>query len=207
GNDAGGALRAANLYSKISGGSIDFQAKLHAAPRTGIQKGQLVVRNFAVRNEAAIGSLNGGQRQTGPRKKALKFSTLVIPFSTDEKRVLVGDARIEGIEFGASAGGRIWKKTGGMDISGTITPAPGINSIFGEFPILGQILSPRGQGLFAMNFALRGTMSRPKFRVDPVSVLTPGILGEILSTGGRGVAPDGTPEKKKEKTPGARIDQ
>ena len=114
---------------------------------------------------------------------------------------------MEGIEFGASAGGRIRKKDGKMDISGTITPAPGINSIFGEFPIIGLILSPRGKGLISMNFVLRGTMGTPKFRVDPVSVFTPGILGEILSTGGRGVAPDGTPEKKKEKTPGARIDQ
>lgn len=206
GNDSGGALRAANLYSKISGGSIDFQAKLHPAPRTGIQKGQLVVRNFQVRNESAISDIKN-KKKSGPRKKALRFSKLVIPFSTDENRVLIGDARMQGIEFGASAGGRIRKKDGGMDISGTITPAPGINSIFGEFPIIGQILSPRGQGLISMNFVLRGTMGKPKFRVDPVSVFTPGILGEILSTGGRGVAPDGTPEKKKEKTPGARIDQ
>ncbi|MGI9356562.1 MAG: DUF3971 domain-containing protein, partial [Rhizobiaceae bacterium] len=73
GNDSGGALRAANLYSKISGGSIDFQAKLHAAPKTGIQKGRLIVRNFSVRNEAAIGEIKSGKRKTGPRKKALKF--------------------------------------------------------------------------------------------------------------------------------------
>ncbi|NNE23178.1 MAG: hypothetical protein HKN11_11275 [Rhizobiales bacterium] len=207
GNDAGGALRAANLYSKISGGSIDFQAKLHPAPRTGIQKGQLVVRNFLVLNESAIGNIKKRKQKAGPRKKALQFTSLVIPFSTTEHQVLIGDARMQGIDVGAAAGGIIWKKNGGMDISGTITPAPGINSIFGEFPIIGQILSPRGQGLFAMNFALRGTMSKPRFRVDPVSVLTPGILGEILSTGGGGVAPDGTPEKKKEKLPAARRDQ
>ena len=181
GNDGGGALRAANLYSKISGGSIDFQARLHSAPKTGIQQGRLLVRNFAVLNESAISNIKKRKKNAGPRRKALKFSKLDIPFSTNKNQVLIGDASITGIEYKATAQGRIGKKTGRMNIGGTIIPAPGINTAFSEIPLLGTLLTGgRGKGLIAMNFALKGTMNRPKFKVNPVSVFHTGCLGRDL---------------------------
>ena len=210
GNDSGAALRAANLYSKISGGSIDFQAKLHAAPATGIQQGKLVVRNFLVRNETALGDINRGsnKRNTGPSKQALRFSKLTIPFSTDNNFVRIGDALVKGPQLGASAQGMIRKTDGRMDIGGTIIPAYALNAAVGEIPLVGTILTGgRGQGVFGLNFALKGTMRSPKFQINPVSAIAPGILRRMFQIGGGGVAADGTPAKKERSTPTSKTDQ
>ncbi len=60
-----------------------------------------------------------------------------------------------------------------------------INSALGKFPILGEILTGgEGQGVFGMNFALRGTMADPQLVVNPVSALAPGIFRHIFGAGG-----------------------
>ena len=209
GNDGGGALRASNLYSKVAGGSIDFQAKLNPSPRAGIQQGKLVLRNFQVTNEQAIGEINQRQKKRGPRKKSLRFNELVLPFSTDERHVLIGhDTRIKSTDIGASAQGSINKINGILDIGGTIIPAYALNSALSDLPLVGTILTGgSGKGIIAMNFRLSGTMRRPKFRIDPVSAVVPGMFREILQTGGGGVKGDGTRQKKRKKNPGARRDQ
>ncbi len=201
GRDGGGALRAANLYSKISGGSIDFQAVLGAAPSGAIQRGLLILRNFEVRNEEVLDDIEkrSQQKRTGPRRQSLRFSKLTLPFSTDRNFVRIGDALVKSAELGASAQGIIRKADGAMDIGGTIIPAYALNAALGEVPILGQLLvGGKGQGVFGLNFALKGSMSQPRFVINPVSAIAPGFLRRFFDIGGGGVAADGTPAKRKE---------
>ena len=73
GRDAGAALRASNLYSKVAGGSLEFSAVLDAGAQSGIQRGLLVIRNFEVRNEVALSNINEQDRAkkpSGPRRDA-----------------------------------------------------------------------------------------------------------------------------------------
>ncbi len=200
GKDSGAALRAANLYSKVEGGSIDFHALLGGGGDGTIKRGLLVVRNFEVRNEAALKDIERpkkqGQAGAGPVGNSLKFSKLSIPFSVDRNFVRIGDALVKGVELGASAQGMIRKTDGLMDIGGTIIPAYALNAAIGEFPLLGQLLvGGKGQGVFGLNFALKGTMGQPEFVVNPVSAIAPGFLRRIFDIGGGGVAADGTPAK------------
>ncbi len=199
--DAGAALRAANLYSKISGGTLSLQASLAAAPKTGIEKGLLVLRHFVVRNEEAfqaIGSSARKKAKLGPRKKGQKFKKLKLPFSTDAQFVNIGDALIKGSDLGASANGRIRKRDGAMDVAGTIIPAYALNAAVGGVPLLGTLLTGgKGQGVFGLTYALQGTMRRPKFIVNPVSALAPGFLRGFFAIGGGGnIGADGTGTKK-----------
>ncbi len=201
-SDAGAALRAANLYSKINGGTLTLRANLAAAPRSGIDKGLLVLRNFVVRNEQAlttIGSSGNKKAKLGPRRSAgQKFKKLKLPFSTDQQFVNIGDALIRGSEIGASANGRIRKSDGAMDVAGTIIPAYALNTAVSGVPLLGTILTGgKGQGVFGLNYALQGTMKSPKFIVNPVSAIAPGFLRSLFAIGGGGnVGSDGTGKKK-----------
>ncbi|MGH6907254.1 MAG: DUF3971 domain-containing protein, partial [Aestuariivirga sp.] len=58
GRDGGAALRAANLYSKTAGGQIEFYALLANDGNSSVRRGKLVLRNFEVRNEAALAQLD-----------------------------------------------------------------------------------------------------------------------------------------------------
>ncbi|VAV91245.1 hypothetical protein MNBD_ALPHA08-381 [hydrothermal vent metagenome] len=199
--NAGAALRATNLYSKIAGGSLTLQANLAAAPKTGIEKGLLVLRNFVVRNESAldtIGSTTREKAKLGPRRNGQKFKKLKLPFSTDQQFVNIGDALVRGSDLGASANGRIRKSDGAMDVAGTIIPAYAINSAVSGVPLLGTILTGgKGQGVFGLTYALQGTMNKPKFIVNPVSALAPGFLRSLFAIGGGGnIGSDGTGTKK-----------
>jgi hypothetical protein len=199
--DAGATLRAANLYSKIAGGTIDLRATLGAGRRGGVKQGTLVVRDFEVLDENLFSDLSrnapAGQKPlSGPRRGGQSFSKLSIPFSVDQSFVRIGDALVRGPGLGASAQGRIRKADGAMDIGGTIIPAYELNAALGEVPLLGQILvGGKGQGLFGLNYALKGTMKEPKFLVNPVSAIAPGIFRRLFDFGGGGVAADGTPQQ------------
>lgn len=192
GRDGGAALRAANLYSKVAGGQIDFYALLANDGNSSVRRGQLILHNFEVRNEAALAELDqkGKPRKSGPRKEGIAFKRLTLPFTTDAKFVRIGDSLIRGDDLGATAEGLIRKSDGAIDITGTIIPAYGANAALGKIPIIGDILTGGGgEGIFGLTYALGGTMAAPRFQVNPVSAIAPGILRKFFEFGGSGTPP------------------
>ena len=189
GRDGGAAMRAANLYSKIAGGQIEFFALMANDANSSVRKGQLVLRNFEVRNEAALAQLDtkGKPKKSGPRKEGLVFKRLTLPFTTDARFVRIGDSLVRGNELGASAEGVIRKADGAIDITGTVIPAYALNSAIGEIPLLGDILAGgKGQGVIGLTFALGGSIDKPVFQVNPVSAIAPGILRKFFEYGNTG---------------------
>jgi hypothetical protein len=182
GRDGGSALRAANLYSKIAGGQIDFYALLGQGGGSGVRNGQLIIRNFEVRNEAALAELDrrGKPKQTGPRRDSIAFKRLKLPFTTDAGFVRIGDAEVSGNEICATADGIIRKSDGAIDIDGTIIPACGLNNIPGKLPVVGLLF---GDGLFALTYALSGNIRSPTFQFNPISAVAPGILRKFFEYG------------------------
>ncbi len=181
--DGGAALRASNLYSKVAGGSLEFSAFLANGSNSTIQNGRLVLRDFDVRNEAALADIDarGKSKKSGPRREGLSFTRLTLPFTTDAKFIRICDSLLKGIELGASAEGLIRKADGAIDITGTIIPAYGINAAVGNIPLLGEILTGgKGQGIFGLAFALGGSMASPKIQYNPLSAITPGIFRKIF---------------------------
>jgi hypothetical protein len=188
-SDGGAALRASNLYSKVAGGSLEFSAFLANGGNSTIQKGNLVLRDFDVRNEAALADIDsrGKSRKSGPRNEGLSFTKLNLPFTTDAKFIRIGDSLLKGIELGASAEGLIRKADGAIDVTGTIIPAYGINAAVGNIPLFGEILTGgKGQGIFGLTFALTGSMANPKIHYNPLSAIAPGILRKIFEYDGSG---------------------
>ena len=68
-----------------------------------------------------------------------------------------------------------------MDITGTFMPAYGVNRLFGEIPLFGQILgNGRDRGLIGITFRLAGDSKSPQLQVNPISVIAPGIFRSIF---------------------------
>ncbi len=198
--DAGAVLRASGLYSKIFSGRMEFSALLARPEEGGVRRGLLIIRRFAVRNEGKLATIERKGRKAGKRggpRRGFQFKKLVLPFSTDRNFIRIGNALVKGTEIGATANGLIRKADGAMDIGGTIIPAYGVNAAIGQVPLLGDLLTGgRGQGVFGMTYALRGTLKKPKFIVNPLSAIAPGVLRGFFEVGGNNVNPDGTPRRR-----------
>jgi len=185
GRDGGAAIRAANLYSKVAGGQIEFYALL-AREGSAVKDGRLVLRNFEVRNEAALAELDarGKPKRDGPRRESLTFNRLTLPFTSDGRFIRIGESLVRGPELGASAEGLIRKSDGAVDITGTIIPAYALNAALGDIPLFGEILTGgKGQGIIGVTFALGGTVDKPDFQMNPVSAVAPGIFRKFFEYG------------------------
>ena len=54
-------------------------------------------------------------------------------------------------------------------------------SVFGEIPILGAILgNGHERGLIGITFRLTGSFEDPRLKVNPISIIAPGIFRSIV---------------------------
>ncbi len=190
--DAGAVLRASNFYAKVAGGQFELIANLANDATSSLRDGRLNLRNFDVRNEAALAELDdrGRAKKSGPRKSGLSFKRLNLPFTSDAKFIRIGDTLLRGNDLGATASGIIRKSDGAVDITGTFIPAYAINSAIGEIPLIGDILTGgNNEGIFGVTFAMSGTTAKPKFQMNPISALAPGILRKFFEFSNGGGAP------------------
>ena len=62
-------------------------------------------------------------------------------------------------------------------------PAYAINNLLNKIPLIGQIITGvEGDGIIGVNFEAKGTFENPDYTVNPLSILTPGIIRSIFDT-------------------------
>jgi hypothetical protein len=182
-NDGGSAIRASNFYSKIAGGELTFYALMSNAAGSPVRNGLLEIKRFAVRNEAALAELDnrGRPKKSGPRIDGVTFKRLELPFTTDGQFVRLCKVNLRGPEIGFTANGLIRKKDGAIDITGAYFPLHGLNRAFNEIPLLGKIIGGgEGEGVLGLTYAMGGTISKPKYQINPLSFLAPGVFRELF---------------------------
>ena len=112
----------------------------------------------------------------------MNFSHVVVPFHYNGVDLDIDQAHADNPSLGLTAKGRIGLLSGQTSITGTIVPAYFFNSMLGQLPLVGKLFSPEaGGGIFAVRFALDGSIDDPGVSINPVSALTPGFLREIFS--------------------------
>ena len=183
-SDAGSTMRAANFYSKIAGGALDFYALIGNEEGSPIRNGNLIIHDFDVRNEATLAQLDkrGQPTKTGPRKDGVSFSVLYLPFTADGNFVRFKNVTVRGTDMCATADGVVRKTDNALDVSGTVVPACGLSRVFNNVPLIGDILSggKYNEGIFGVTYAIGGTLSEPHVQVNPLSALAPGIFRRLF---------------------------
>ena len=192
-SNGGAALRASNLYSKVQGGQLNFQANLGRPGEGTIRRGDLTIRSFIVANERELAQFqqpdaqSGGSQQRQQQQQQLIFDKLTLPFAVDQDFVRIGDASVQGPAVGALAKGSIRKADGKLSIGGTLIPAYGLNSAFSNVPLLGAIIAGgKDEGVIGLTFGLSGTMNSPQVQINPVSAIAPGFLRKVFEFQGQG---------------------
>jgi hypothetical protein len=188
--DAGTLLRFLNIYEYMQGGSIDLAL---AARGDGPLRGQIEARDFWLVNDPRLRSLISAPPPQGDGRSLSQ----VVQRDIDDRKahfergfalVEKGDGRLSidrgvlrGPVIGATFQGVVYDERDTTDITGTFMPAYGVNRLFGEIPLIGQILgNGRDRGLIGITFRLAGDVKSPQIQVNPISAIAPGIFRSIF---------------------------
>jgi hypothetical protein len=62
-----------------------------------------------------------------------------------------------------------------------VIPLDNISNLLGKIPVLKHVLvADEGQGIVALDYAVKGSLDKPDITVNPGSLLTPGALRDIF---------------------------
>jgi hypothetical protein len=186
--DAGQIFRLVGFYPNLLGGEMNLEVYLDgqgAAERTGT----LWARDFVILGDPIVsevlqnadGPPTSRGRQRGVVRERFEFENLRIPFSAGHGQFVMHTGYLNGPLVGATMRGKVDFRAHVLNIGGTYVPLSGLNRALAPVPVLGPLLTgPHGEGVFGITFAIQGSLARPEVIVNPFSLVTPGILREIM---------------------------
>ncbi|MCL2715431.1 MAG: hypothetical protein FWD68_12800 [Alphaproteobacteria bacterium] len=175
--DAGALLRFADIYTKAYGGILDLSME-PSTPEPMAREGLINMRDFVVKGEAQLDrqagdSVHGGQ-------DGVVFSALRAEITRENGVLTIRDGVLKGPMIGVTLEGGIDYPGNRVRMNGTFVPLYGINNIMGQIPVVGLLAGGKDQGLLAVTFEVVGTPEKPQVRVNPVSLLLPGVTRKIM---------------------------
>ena len=115
--------------------------------------------------------------------EGLTFDRMTGDFTFDKGVISTPLFRAHGDSLGITSKGTIDTKADAVDLVGTVVPAYSFNAVLGQLPLLGIVLTGgEGEGLLAFTYRLSGPAEDPQIKVNPLSVLAPGFLRNLLGT-------------------------
>ncbi len=186
--DAGAFLRAMDIYPNMIAGDLRIKGSPIGNNNRDV-KGDLIIENFSVVKAPVLAQLLGVMSPDGINEqlsnKGIGFERLESGFAWLRRPNLdlmsFREGRTSGSALGLTFDGIYDRRRGSVEINGTIIPVSGLNTFASNIPLLGQILTGgKGSALFAATYQIKGPSDAPKTSINPLSVLTPGILRKIF---------------------------
>ena len=114
----------------------------------------------------------------------IAFDVAQFKFTVHDGTLRVKSGRFNGPALGLTTQGVYNARSREVDFGGTVVPAYGINSVLENIPLIGRVLTGReGEGVFGFSYRVGGTSDDLSLLVNPVSILTPGILRRVFEIG------------------------
>lgn len=186
--DAGALLAFAGVYARMEGGTASL--KLQGA--SGRYDGGITLKNFTLVDEPRLSSLVSSAPSPGDsslsqavghdlQQARAFFDHAAAGLHYGKDRLEVSDGILRGPVFGSSFEGTVYDEKNRIDIAGSFMPAYGVNRLFGALPLFGKILGNGNEGgLIGITYRLSGDFASPTLRVNPISVIAPGIFRRIF---------------------------
>ncbi len=180
-------------FSSIRGGKLAAQVFLpdensQRARKPGAAsdyEGSVTLSNITLTNQPFLARLFAAGSLDGPLRllqgQGIALSKADIPFSERGQVIIIGDGRASGNAIGGTFSGSYDRNTRKVDVSGSLVPLYGLNSVLGAIPLLGDLLvSKKGEGILGLTYQMKGDIGNPGIMINPLSLLTPGILRRIF---------------------------
>ncbi len=186
--DAGLLFKGLFGSTSMRGGRLDLDAVIGATKGQSLSTdytGKITITDFTVVNQPFLMRLFSAGSFGGladlMRGKGIMIEKLEAPFSLRSQVLTVREVRATGPSLGFTADGYYDMKTNQLALQGAFAPLYGINSVLGVLPIVGDVLvSKKGEGLIGVTYSASGNADNLNVAVNPLSVLTPGILRRIF---------------------------
>ena len=188
--DAGDLLAFADLYTKMRGGRLEVRLNRDGK---GIFAGKIEATQFTVLNEPRLRLLadkrqmqrhdaESGRREVEqPASKRSVVKWVRAQIRRGPGFLTIRDGQLRGGDMAAIFAGTVYDRRGRMAMKGTFLPAYGLNRALSNIPVLGYAMgNGRKRGLLGITFRLRGATRNPRLEVNPISLLTPGVLRRIF---------------------------
>ncbi|MBL8583206.1 MAG: hypothetical protein JNL61_13400, partial [Rhizobiaceae bacterium] len=163
--DAGALVRFLDIYPHMQGGQMSMAL---TGGSDGVLRGQVEARNFYIVDEPRIRSLvstppPGTDRSLNDAVRGdvdvsrAQFERGFAQIEKGEGYLRIANGVLRGPLIGSTFQGTLYDAKGRMDMTGTFMPAYGLNRIFGELPLIGNILgNGRDRGLIGVTYRLAG---------------------------------------------------
>ena len=183
-NDFGLFLREAKLSSSFIKGNGDISLIIDKE-NYKINSGNINISDSSVKNASFLTRLLQLASFTGLveilTNEGIPFNKIVGDFFVQDKKVDINNFKFKGFSLGGTLKGNINFNNNNIHLEGVIVPAYAINSLINKIPIVGQIITGiEGEGLIGMNYKAKGTLDKPNYSINPLSILTPGIIRNIF---------------------------
>lgn len=183
--DAGFAMRALTGTENIVGGTATAEGDWRVGPpsqarfNVRLRDFQVVRLPAMARLLSSAGSLTGLVEMLNG--DGIGFTALDAQMVYANNRVSFTEGRMAGPSLGLTGSGAYDIGRDDFDIDGVVAPSPGLNSMLGHVPLVGELfVSRRGEGVVGMTYSINGPAAEPRVGVNPLSALTPGILRRIF---------------------------
>jgi len=181
-------LKGVGIYNNMTDGRMFVSGLLD---EDGVFRGDLVVTDFRI-NKAPIlakilslasvsltsltslGDIIGG--------KGIKFTKLITKFQYADRIIKIDDLMLKGPSIALTGEGDINFNDDSIYIKGTVVPENIINKAVKKIPILNKLLGSdnKNEEAIGVKYKVKGTVSDPKVKVNPLSILAPGFLKKII---------------------------
>ena len=180
--DAGYILKALDYISTVKGGNLKLNG-IYTFPDTS--RGTVEISDFYLEEQQIFTRLLMLTSLTGIidtlRGEGLFFDKAEIPYTTDKESLTVYDAVISGASLGITLNGKYYRRTGYLNLRGSLIPFYTLNSLLGKIPLIGKIFSgEKGGGLIAPTYTIKGKLPAPDISVNAFSALAPGAIRSLF---------------------------
>jgi len=187
--DAGTLLRFVDYYDKLQGGVLDLELQLD---ESGTWYGPSNLYNFEIVNEPRLARIVASSPPSGGKSlndatggkintSRLSFERAFVQIERGENFLMLDRGIVRGSSVGATFQGIVYDSAGNVSMTGTFMPAYGLNRIFSNVPLLGNILgNGRDRGLIGITFKIDGKAKNPRIIVNPLSIIAPGVFRQIF---------------------------
>ncbi|WP_292895815.1 YhdP family protein [Nitratireductor sp.] len=178
-SDAGAVMRFVDFYENMEGGQMALSL---SEGKGGVLSGRVSAENFFIVNETRLRSLVSATESNGEvDANRISFERGYATVLKSPGRLELRDGVLRGPLIGTTFQGTLFDANDNIAITGTFMPLYGLNRIFGEIPVFGEILgNGRDRGLIGITYRLYGKLAEPQMEVNPISAIAPGIFRQIF---------------------------
>ncbi len=186
-DDAGALLRRLGFYPNMEKGKLKLSGKIDDSQIFRLFSGDLEIDNYHIVKAPVLMRLLTLADLTGIvdeiKGEGISFKKFSAPFTYENDLISIRDGGAFGLSVGITFKGVLDLERDVSELDGTLVPAYTLNSIWGQIPILGEIVTgeEKGGGVFAVTFRTSGPIDDPKISINPLAALTPGILRNLFN--------------------------